>query len=137
MRALATLVRLRREALDERRQRVSELENRLDALDRRRRDLDEDNAKEQRLIGSSTEMLFAYPGYAAWVRVERQRLADARAAVETQATAAREELVVAFSELKKLEIAEAEQRRRRHKEQARLEQKRLDEVGLIQHRRRA
>lgn len=137
MRSLATLVRLRREALDERRQRVSELENRLDALDRRRLDLDEENAKEQRLLGGSAEMLFAYPGYAARVRDEGQRLAEARAAVVTQATAAREELVAAFSELKKLEIADADQRRRLHKEQARLEQSRLDEIGLIQHRRQA
>ncbi len=130
MRSLKTLVRMRREELDERRQLVAQLENRLNALVHARAELEKKHAAEKHFAEGSPEALFSYPAYAAWVKSEEQRFEEARLAVEAQADAARDGLRDAFAELKKLEIAEKERIRRERREAERREQKALDAVGL-------
>jgi flagellar export protein FliJ len=135
MRALATLIRMRREALDERRQRLSAFETRLAALEREGERLEAQVRHEQEVAGQAGEVLFAYQGFATRVIIERERLAQARAAFEDQIVAAREDLAVAFSELKKFEVARDQRRRREHVARTRAEQKEFDEIALVRHRR--
>jgi flagellar export protein FliJ len=134
MRALATLIRMRREALDERRQRLSAFETRLAALARERERLEAQVRHEQEVAGRAGEVLFAYQGFAARAIAERERLARARAALDDQIAAARDDLAVAFSELKKFEIARDQRRRREHVARSRAEQKALDEIALVRYR---
>jgi flagellar export protein FliJ len=127
---LKTLVRLRREELDERRQLVAQLENRLNTLVHTRAELEKKHASEKILAEESTEALFSYPAFAAWMKSELQRVEEARVAIESQADAARDGLREAFTELKKLEIAERERIQRERKVVERREQQVLDDVGL-------
>jgi flagellar protein FliJ len=130
MRSLKTLVRMRREELDERRQLVAQLETRLRTLVHTRAEIEKKHAAEKLFAQESTEALFSYPAYAAQVKREVQRVEEARATIEAQADAARDGLREAFSELKKLEIAEKERIRKERKEAERRERQVLDEVGL-------
>lgn len=136
MTALAELVRISRWRLDEKRQKLMDLERLADRLRGDLEKLDTGIAAEQKVAESDYE---ARHSYAAFLKAElerRERLRRSIADVERELEGAREEVAEAFRELKKYELAKANQDAREHERQARMERRDMDEIGTQLHRRR-
>ncbi len=136
MKGLRTLIRLRKQDLDELRRDMAALEGRRAALIARREMLDREFAEEQRFVAETPNMAFAYGAYAQRVIAERADIAERKRALEDDIAALGERVAEAYAELKKYEIAMSQRLRRQRAEAARREQRDLDELGLVMHRRR-
>ena len=136
MKGLRTLIRLRKQDLDELRREMATLEGRRAALIGRRKMLDRELAEEQRFVAETPNMAFAYGAYAQRVIAERADIAERKRALEDDIAALGERVAEAYAELKKYEIAMSQRLRRQRAEAARREQRDLDELGLVMHRRR-
>ena len=136
MKALRTLIRLHRQAVDEVRRRLAALERRLDQLVRDARLLEVRLAEEQALVAGNPGLGFGYGPYARRVILERRRLEEGRLETEKEIAKVRDQLAEAFAELKKYEIARDARARRLMREAERRERILLDEIALVAHRRR-
>lgn len=136
-RNLKGLIRLHKWEVDEKRRKLGELLRLLDNLEAQARALEEEVVREQRAANDSpNEAGFLYGGYAETVIDRRDRLRDSIAKMEDSIAEAREDLRVAYVELKKFEVAQETRERREAREAARREQATLDEVGLQGYRQR-
>lgn len=131
-----SLVRISRWHLDEKRQKLAELERLAERLRGDLARLDEGIAAEQKLAEQDDMARRAYPTFLEAETKRRQRLEKSIADVEAEIEAAREEVGDAFRDLKKYELAESnEQARVRHRRN-KLEQQRTDEMGVQLYQRR-
>jgi flagellar export protein FliJ len=130
-----SLIRITRWNLDEKRQKLAELERLADRLRGDLQRLDEGIAAEQQLAEQDEMARRAYPAFLEAELDRRQRLEKSIADVEQEMEAAREEVNEAFRELKKYELAEDNERQRVRKRRARIEQQQTDELGAQLHRR--
>ncbi len=137
MKGLPTLIRLRKQDLDELRREMVALEAQRAALIARRERIDRELAEEQRFVAETPDMAFAYGAFAQRVIGERADIAARKLALEDDIAALGERVAEAYAELKKYEIAMSQRLRRQRAEAARREQRDLDELGLNMHRRRA
>ncbi len=136
MKGLRTLIRLRKQDLDELRRGMVALEAQRAALIARRKMVDRELAAEQRFVADTPYMAFAYGAYARRVIAERADIAARKQALEDDIAALGERLAEAYAEVKKYEIAMTRRVRRQRAEAARREQRDLDELGGNMHRRR-
>ena len=136
MSGIPTLIRLRKQAVDEARARLAEAEGQRDALLKRDRALVEALAAEGQAAKATLEAGRAFAGFVRRVIAERARLAKEIAAAEAAATRAAEELVACYRELKKFELAQASAEAARLAEEVRRERAELDEIAAEVHRRR-
>jgi flagellar FliJ protein len=134
MRALDTLIRMRHDALLARRRALIELEAAHATLARELAALEAALDDEQRTAARTFEALYAYPGFAERTLGERARLEQDMRLLDARITQAREDLSVAFGELKKFEIARDQRAMRERRARARAEQKTLDELALTRFR---
>lgn len=136
MKGLATLVRLHRWQLDERRRQQADLERLIGQLNAEAERLIDELKTEQEIARESVTAARAYGPFAEAIVVKQRRLASTVAEVEAQLVAAREAVAEAFRELKRHEMTLAERERRA---KAAIDHKAalaLDEIGLTMHRRR-
>lgn len=136
MKGLATLIRVRREALDGRRRRLAALESQRVRIDRSLDELAERERSERALAGGDPLLMSMFQGFLRYVAAERAGLLQRRETLLRDIDRATEEIAEAFRELKKFEIAKDRHDRRRAAEAARLERLELDEIGLNAFRRR-
>jgi len=134
--ALETLIRLRRQALDQRRKRLAGLEQSRQMLDDERAALERSMIAEQQLAAGRADLVGAYGGYARRVIAARAEFDSKRALLDREIAAVHEEISIAFSELKKFEIAQTARQRREQAEAARQETQAIDEVGVDGFRRK-
>ena len=134
MKALETLIRLRRDALDRRRQALAALEQRRADLSARQQALEQRIVDEQRVAASDASLLFAYDSFARRSIEDREALARAAAELDDEIEAASEDLRRAFTELKKFEIARDQRDLRERVESERREQRSDDEMALSRFR---
>src|SRR5437763_11820404 len=137
MKGLPTLIRVRTWALEEKRRKVADLEaleaQLLEAIAR----LDDEVQLENQVASNDTDARFTYGSYIS-VAIDRRRTLDASVEdVRRQIEAAREEVTLAYQELKKFEVAHNNRKRRVREEANRREQIVLDEIGLETYRRRS
>ena len=85
---------------------------------------------------SGLDVRFAYGAYAVVALEKRETLSASLAAVEERISAAQDEVMVAFRELKRLELSLEAHQRRQRADADRREQQQLDEIALEGHRRR-
>ncbi len=135
MTAFNSLIRITRWHLDEKRQKLAELERLAERLRGDLQRLDEGIAHEQQLAEQDDMARRAYPAFLEAELDRRQRLEKSIADVEQEIEAAREEVGEAFRELKKYELAEDNERQRVRKRRERIEQQRHDELGTQLHQR--
>lgn len=135
MTAYNSLIRITRWHLDEKRQKLAELERLADRLRGDLQRLDEGIAAEQQLAETDDMARRAYPAFLEAELDRRQRLEKSIADVEQEIEAARDEVNEAFRELKKYELAEDNERQRVRKRRERIEQHQSDEIGAQLHRR--
>jgi len=136
MNALNSLVRVHSWALDEKRQKLAELEGLADKLRADLQALEQELEQEQSAASGSAEGSIAFPAFVAAALERRKRLRQSIANIELACTAARDEVNQAFQEMKKFELARDNQIAEEQDEAARREQTAMDEMGVDLHRRK-
>ncbi len=134
---LKSLIRLSKWNVDEKQRVLVALQGREDEILSWIKRLDEQLKEEQRVATEdSTGVGFSYGAFAkAWLG-RRQQLLSMLEMVRAEIVRARDELALAFNELKTYEITQRERDRRAQVERDKKEQAFLDEIGLNIHRRR-
>ncbi|EPY02839.1 hypothetical protein [Magnetospirillum fulvum] len=134
---LATLIRLSKWAVDDKRRVLTALQAREDEI------LADIAAAEAQLITEqraaaedATGIGFVYGAYARFWLDRRAQFDSMLAQIRAEIVRAEDELSEAFNQLKTFEITERERTRRATEERERKEQAFLDEIGLNIHRRR-
>lgn len=137
MKPLEQLVRLSRWRLDEKRQKLTDLERLSERLRADLERLEEGLAKEREIAAQDES---ARPAFSSFLEAELARKARLQKSIEDvdrEVEAARDDLADAFRELKKYELAKTSQDERARRRQLRTEQATLDELGTQLHRRRS
>jgi flagellar export protein FliJ len=137
MSALNSLVRVHNWALDEKRQKLAELDRLADKLRSDLALLEQELVQEQSAASRSVEGSIAFPAFIAAALERRKRLRDSIANIELACEAARNEVNLAFQDMKKFELARDNQVAQENSEMARREQTALDDLGVDLHRRSA
>ena len=135
MSALNSLVRVHSWALDEKRQKLAELDRLADKLRDDLVALEQEMSREQTAASGSIEGSIAFPAFVAAALERRKRLRQSIGNIELACEAAREEVNQAFQEMKKFELARDNQTAQDQEESARREQTAMDEMGVDMHRR--
>ncbi len=136
MTGLASLVRVHRWMLDEKRRSLVEIEKFVDQLKRDLVELEENLEAERTAASESYEGTVAYPRFLAVAMERRKNLQRTLAKLEDDIEAARAEVNEAFRELKKYETAQVNQGLRERAARAKRERLALDELGTDRYRRR-
>jgi flagellar export protein FliJ len=135
--ALDQLVRLHRWTLDEKRQKLAELERFRVRMVSNIDNLEADLAREQAAAGRPDVTNISLPAFIKATIDRRRKIEESIVEIDRSIAAARDEISLAFQEFKKYETAHGNHRRREAEKQSRREQTVADELGLDQHRRLA
>jgi len=135
VKGLRTLIRVRRRQLDEKRRELKDLEHLAAELNGRLASLATELRDEQVQARESVEVGFSYGGYAQAVIARRENIEESLVAVGQQVTDAREEVRIAFQELKRYEMTLESRERVAIARRAQREQRAMDELALDRHRR--
>ena len=133
MKSRETLIRLRRFEVDDKRQKVTDLETMISDFQQMAQDLDRQIQVEQERAGVSDINHFAYPTFAKAAVQRRDNLAASVDELQAKLDAAREELAGAYEELKKVELIEERDMERARASRRKTEQAGLDDLGGLAH----
>ena len=136
MTGLPDLVRISRWHLNEKRQKLADLERLSERLDSDLARLDAGIARERKLASDHLDASRTFPAYMQAELQRRRKLEASLADIAREIEAAREQVAEAYRELKKYELAESAQQEREHEKDAKSEQQEMDEIGMQLHRRR-
>jgi len=134
MRSRETLIRLQRFQVDEKRRAVGELEVMIADFERKIAELDQQISVEQERSGITDVKHFAYPMFAKAAGDRKEKLLESIDGLKAQLVKAQDDLAEEFGELKKMELIEEKDIRRRDDEYHAHEQSELDETALNLHR---
>lgn len=134
MKSRETLIRLRRFEVDEKRQTLADIEGMIADFRGMAADLDRQILAEQDRSGVSDINHFAYPTFAKAAMQRRDNLLASAHDLEAKLDKAREDLAVAFEELKKAELIEERDADRLRIARQRSEQAELDHIAAHPHR---
>lgn len=137
MSALDQLVRLHRWNLDEKRQKLAELERFRGKLLGNIETLEAELAREQAAAERSEVTSVSLPAFIKATIDRRRKIEGSIAEVDRSIAQARDEIAQAFQEFKKYETAHGNHQRREALKQSRREQNAADELGIDLHRRQA
>ncbi len=137
MSALDQLVRLHRWNLDEKRQKLAELERFRGKLLGNIESLEAELAREQAAAERSEVTSVSLPAFIKATVDRRRKIEGSIAEVDRSIALARDEIAQAFQEFKKYETAHGNHQRREALKQSRREQNAADELGIELHRRQA
>lgn len=130
MKGLAQLLRLHRWKLNEKRQKVAELEHFREGLQQKLRDLESELAKEQKVAGARPEDAITYGSYATAVIDRREKLNTSLKELKPAMEMLLEEVSEAFREFKKYDLIQTRNERLARKLEDRKQQAEMDEAGL-------
>ena len=133
MKSHDSLIRLRKFEVDERRQKVSDLEMMIEDFQMMARDLDRQIKIEQQRAGTDDVNDCRYPLWAKDALNRRARIIDSVAELESKLDAARDELASSFEELKKVEKVGEREAARHQDKLDQDEQNELDEINNVRH----
>ena len=136
MSALNSMVRVHRWALEEKQQKLAEIERFSDRMRQDLERLDEHLASERDAAARTPDGTKAFASFIAAALERRRRLVDSIANLEREADLARDEVGEAFRELKKYEMAQDNAKTRAGLQRKKQEQLALDEVGVGLYRQR-
>ena len=135
MKSHDSLIRLRKFEVDERRQKVADLEAMIEDFRRMAQDLDNQVQVEQQRAGTSDVNDCHYPLWAKDAITRRERLINSVKELEEKLDLARDDLATSFEELKKVEkVGEREDARTRDLRESK-ERDELDEIASSHHHR--
>lgn len=130
MKSRETLIRLRRFDVDEHRQKVTDIEMMVEDFKQMAVDLERQIEVEQERAGISDVNHYAYPTFAKAAIQRRENLMTSISDLEGKLDLARDDLTVAFEELKKIELIQERDTERSRILVAAREQSELDEIAL-------
>ncbi len=133
MKSRETLIRLRRFEVDEKRQKVTDLEAMIADFRRMAQDLERQIQVEQERAGVSDVNHFAYPTFAKAAIQRRDNLVASVDDLQAKLDLAREELADSYEELKKVELIEERDMERTRAGRIKAEQADLDDLGRMAH----
>lgn len=133
---LSTLIRLNQFHVDEKRRALKELQEQEDATRQAIADLETAMVREGEAAGGNADMLRDHAAFVQGAKFKISQFEQFLEHLQPQLDQARDELAEAFEELKKAEITKDRRDEADRKEQNRLEQQELDELGMLRHRRR-
>ncbi len=133
MKSRETIIRLRRFEVDEKRQKVTDLESMIGDFQQMAQDLDRQIQVEQERAGVSDVNHFAYPTFAKAAIQRRDNLVASVDDLQAKLDLAREDLADAYEELKKVELIEERDMERVRAGRLKAEQAELDELGRMAH----
>lgn len=137
MSRLATLIRLNRWQLDERRRRVAELQTLTETTRGRIGALAQAVTAESRRAEFDLSIRASFPAYLQATSEQRIKLLETLEMLANELRDAEEAVTTAFQELKRYEIAEESRLLREREVQARRDGIRLDEMALDAYRRQS
>lgn len=135
MKGVATLIRLQRHALVERKKALALLTDEAARINQAIVGLESGLVREKQLASQDSTLARSFPMYLQATLKRRAALAGMLADVARRIAAAEQEIADVFRELKAFELAEEDERDRAAHEAARHERKKLDEIGGAMHRR--
>ncbi len=135
MKSRESLVRLRRFDVDEKRQKVADIEVMIQDFNQMVVDLDRQIEAEQERAGVSDVNHYAYPTFAKAAVQRRDNLNASIDDLNVKLERARDDLAEAFEDLKKVELINEREGERVRSEQMKSEQEELDQIGQIAHMR--
>ena len=136
MKGLATLIKLCKRTLDELRRKMVALENEKEQLELLSKTLNEELEKEMELAAKSTEMRGFFGGFAKRIKTRQDKIFKEIVELNKQMERLGVEISDAFSELKKYEIAQENEKLRVAAEERRKDTIALDEIASQQYHRR-
>src|SRR4051812_16078463 len=108
---LATLIRLHKHELDEKRVALAALYTAMSELERQGRELERVFQQEKEAAGVTGDVHFTFARYAEQVKKRRGELDGQKKALEQKIDQAKESMMETFSELKKYEMTQKERER--------------------------
>jgi flagellar biosynthesis chaperone FliJ len=131
MKSLATLIKLQKTRVDEQRQILAKLQERLQEIENDIALLEIKKAREQAAAEEHTEARMTYGAFLKVAVREGRALEKQRAAALASIEVARAKLAELFEEQKRYEIAAASRQSTEDREERRRETIELDEVGSV------
>ena len=135
MKSHDSLIRLRKFEVDERRQKVADLEMMIEDFQMTASDLDRQVEVEQQRAGTDDVNDCRYPLWAKDAITRRARIVDSVNELEEKLDAARDELTSSFEELKKVEKVDEREVARHQERLDQEEHNELDEINNSRHHR--
>ncbi len=136
MKTLNTLIRLHKRTLDELRREMVSLENQKTKLQEATVSLQKELESEVALAGKQVEMASFFGEFAKRIKNRQEELRAEIRAIDAKITKLNEDIFVAFTELKKIEIAKQNALERKKAAENRKETIMLDEIASQQYTRR-
>ncbi len=136
MKALATLVRLHRHLVDERRAELTEIEVGREALRDQSDRLAAEVESEKQIAAESFEAGRSYPRFMGRIDAERRVIAAEIDKLDAAIAEAGEALAAAYQDLKRYEITHDLRAGRLKAAAAKRDQAQLDEIAIALHRRK-
>ncbi|MDD3030479.1 MAG: hypothetical protein PHS57_09460 [Alphaproteobacteria bacterium] len=136
MKSFATLVKLQKNRVDEQRQLLSKLLDRLEQVENRIKLLEAARVREHRAASKNPMLMMTYPAFLEGLIAKRQVAEKEKKLAQRAVRLGREKLAELFEEQKRYEIAEEQRLFRIAQEERRVETIELDEIGGTRHERR-
>lgn len=131
----ASLIRLKKFQVDEKRRQVLQIETMVADFERMAAELDQQIEIEHQKTGISDVAHFAYSTFAKAAITRRDNLLNSANDMRGKLEAAQDELAEAIEDLKKVELLDAREAARENAEQLKREQAEYDEIGRLRYRR--
>ena len=137
MTAIDQLVRLHRWNLDEKRQKLADLERLRERLMGNIASIGSELQREKEAAARSEVTSISLPAYIRSSLERQKKIEESIEEIDRSIAAARDEITVAFQEFKKYETAHGNHQRREAEKRSKREQQAADETSLEIHRRQA
>ncbi len=131
----ASLIRLKKFQVDEKRRQVLQIETMIADFERMAAELDQQIEIEHQKTGISDVAHFAYSTFAKAAITRRDNLINSANDMRGKLEAAQDDLAEAIEDLKKVELLDAREHAREEAEQLKKEQAEYDEIGRMRYRR--
>jgi len=131
MKGIDTLIRLAKRDLDELRKKQTELENQKEKYVSSIKRLQSELERERALAAKTPEMASFYGGFAKNIQEKQEKLKEDIKKTDELLALVAEQIMTAFADLKKYEIARDNFKARKKAEEARKETIELDEIASV------
>lgn len=136
MKGIETLIRLSKRTLDELKRKQAELEAEKEKMENGIKRLQEELRRESQLAVRAPEMASFYGKFSKNIQERQQKLKEEANKIEAELVLLNEQIMEAFADLKKYEIARDNAKARKKAEEARKETIELDEIASVKFTRK-
>lgn len=135
---LHSLIRVRKHTVEQKQKFLSDLYRQAEEMEGQKRDLIETLAKEREKVDEmGVEALGYFGHYSQSVKARVEEIDDKMVKLENRIEVAREDMRMAFAELKKVEITQERREKEAKKAAQKKEDAEMDEIAIEGHRRKS